>query len=288
MNKNIDKYMETHMDEYVKRQERMKQRLLVTPHVVDLYIPPITWKGDRIGHIGGVDTFFWLLEGECFLNINEQYFLLRPGQLAYLPKGKMRAYTHVSDNFRMYEMGFKVDVDVEGRNLMEELGLTESNYVVDIPQKEEMSSYFEKSYHKELYKNPVLELQWCANIINIICLYVKARQNIEGSAGHVFAPVREYMIQNIDKTISTEELAALVCMQPNYFIRRFKAVFGVPPTMYLARLRLYKAMELLISTDMSTEQIARRVGMEDPSYFARFFKKNSGVTPREYRNAFRK
>ncbi len=286
MQKYKDEHMERQMDEYVMRQELRQSQLMVHPRNVDLYIPPITWKGDCVGHIGRADTFFWLLEGECFLNINSQYFVLRPGQLAFLPKDKMRAYTHVSDNFCMYEMGFTAESD--GENLMAQLGLTESNYVVDVPQKEEMSGYFEKSYHKEMFKNPVHNLGWCANLINIICLYVRERQNTDQSEERFFAPIKDYMLDNLNKTISTEELAGLVFMQPNYFIRRFKKAFGVPPMAYLARLRLYKAMELLISTEQSTEQIARQVGIEDTSYFARFFKKNSGVTPREYRKAFRK
>ena len=89
------------------------------PEALYLYVPPIVWKGDSVGHMGEYDLFFWVLEGECFLRIDSQNYIIRPGQLAYLPKGKMRAYTHASERFSMYEMAFSATSDA--KNLMETL-----------------------------------------------------------------------------------------------------------------------------------------------------------------------
>ena len=139
-----------------------------------------------------------------------------------------------------------------------------------------------------MFKNPIYDLAWSANIINIIKLYTKARQNQDENNNPILAPILDYMNANLQFHITTEELSALVHMQPNYFIRRFKAACGLPPIAYLGHLRIYKAMELLVSTTESIEQIARTVGFTDTSYFSRFFRKNCGVTPSEYRNAFRR
>ena len=259
--------------------------LTIIPRSIDMYLPPMVWKGDCIGHIGARDTFFWVLEGECFLTIDSQCFIVRPGQLAYLPKGKRRAYTQTSPSFIMYEMGF--EASVRGKNLMDMLGFMQSDYVVTIPQKEELSQLFENSAHVEMYRDPIYDMAWCANIINIIRLYAQARSKQNNDASRLFAPVLQYMTDHLDQTVTTEELAALVYMQPTYFTRRFKAIYGLPPIAYLGHLRLYKAMELLTSTNEPMEQIALAVGIEDASYFARFFKKNCGITPSEYRNTFK-
>ena len=122
----------------------------------------------------------------------------------------------------------------------------------------------------------------------MIRLYAEARQAQTLGGDELFAPVLSYMTAHLDNTVTTEELADLVHMQPTYFIRRFKASYGLPPIAYLGRLRLYKAMELLSSTTLSIEQISTEVGIQDSAYFARFFKKNCGVTPSEYRNAFKR
>jgi len=258
----------------------------VTPMAVYLYVPPIVWKGDSVGHIGGNDLFFWVLEGECFLKIDSESYIIRPGQLAFLPKGKMRTYTHISEKFSMYEMAFVAESD--GKNLMEQLGLSEENYVVDIPNREEMSFLFESSCRTEMFKNPIYDMAWCANIINIIRIYTEQRNKIESSESVFFRPVTSYMNENIEKNINLNELAELVFMQPNYFITRFKKTFGLSPIAYLNRLRIYKAMSLISTSDTSIDEIAKSVGILDTSYFARVFKKHCGATPSEYRRAFRR
>jgi len=260
--------------------------LNLKPIDIYLYVPPMVWKGDCVGHIGKNDTFFFVLEGECFLTIDNEYSIIRPGQLAFLPKGKKRAYTHVSERFCMYGMAFSAQSD--GKNLMQILNLTEENFVVDIENKEEMSAFFENSYRVELFKDPLYDVTWCANIMNIIKTYARAHRNHSEKNSKLFKPVLLYMKNNLTKQIKTEELSSLVYMQPTYFTRRFKEVFGIPPYTYFLRLKLYKAMELLVSTNESIERISSYVGITDTSYFARMFKKNCGVTPTEYRNAFRK
>jgi len=260
--------------------------LWVKPFSIRMHVPPVVWKGDPVGHIGARDTFFWILEGECYLNIDSQYYIARPGQLVYLPKGKLRSYTHASTTFSMYEMAFAANVN--GKDLMEILDLKTSGFVVDIDPQDEMSRLFESSNRIELNKNPVYDLAWCANLINIIRLYTQAHQKQEKQNRIPFTPVLEYMAANLHHSISTEDMARLIHMQPTYFIRRFKDAYGLPPVAYLGRLRLHKAMELLVTTDRPIEQISCSVGIQDAAYFARFFKKHCGITPSEYRNLFKR
>lgn len=258
----------------------------IKPINISLYIPPIVWKGDSVGHIGENDVFFWVLEGECFLNIDSESYIIRPGQLAYLPKGKMRAYTHISERFTMYEMAFSVTTNNE--NIMKMLNLTENNYVVDVPDIKQMSLLFESSHRKELYKNPIYDINWCANILNIIRIYAEEKQKTASHDNVVFKPVLQHMTKNINKNIKIEEMANLVYMQPTYFIRRFKKTYGLPPCAYFNRMKIYKAMGMLAGTDNSIESIALTVGIGDTSYFARLFKKYCGVSPSKYREEFKK
>ncbi len=261
--------------------------LTLRPIAVYMHIPPAVWKGDRVGHIGSNDTFFWVLEGECLLTVGERNTIVRPGQLAFLPKGIHRAYTHVSARFAMYEMAFSASVN-EGQNLMRFLQLPGADLAVDIDDAEKMSRLFEGSYHKELFKDPLYDIAWCSNLMEIIRLYTEAHRVQSGKARSDFAPVLQLMEEQIDRPLKTEKLAAAVYMQPTYFIRCFKAAFGIPPQAYLTRLRIYKAMGLLVSTDQEPSDIAAAVGFADPAYFNKVFTRNCGISPKEYRAAFRK
>lgn len=262
------------------------ENLTIEPKEVCLYVPPIVWKGDAIGHIGVNDLFFFVLEGECFLSIDSENYIIKPGQLAYLPKGKRRAYTHVSKHFSMYEMAFSATCD--DKNLMELLGLTDDNFVVSITDTEKISSLFESSHRKELYKNPLYDIGWCANIINIIRIYANERQKQNSLESQLFKPVLDYMSANYDKTLKTEAFASLVHMQTTYFIKRFKKNYGLPPIAYFNRMKMYKAMGMLSGTDLPIEQISKKIGITDTSYFARVFKKYCNITPSQYRTEFKK
>ena len=263
-----------------------KSGIYIRPLDVSLFIPPMVWKGDPLGHIGKNDVFFWVLAGECFLRIDSDYFIVHAGQLAFLPKGKFRSYTHTSEQFTMYEMAFSASMD--GQNLMEAFGMCDGNFVVDIGNGDEMSRLFEGAYRKEMNKNPLYDIIWCSNILTIIHIYCESRRTKKGSEKLYFSEVIRYMENNLDKSVKIDDLAAIVYMQSTYFIRKFKKEFGVPPLAYFSKLKMYKAMQLLVTTDLSVEEIAFRLGINDPAYFSRFFKRICKTTPTEYRKAFQK
>ena len=251
-----------------------------------LYVSPILWKGDPVGHVGANDVFFFVLEGECYLNIASETHILRRGQLAFLPKGKVRKYTQMSDGFAMYEMSFSVTAN--GENLMEALGFTDGNYIVDVPNIDMLKELFESSVRIEFIKSPLHSISAFANTLNVIKIYGEARSRLESDERSRFSSVIGFMTENMSKQLTLGKLSEVACMHPTYFIKRFGNAFGMPPIAYLNRLRIYKAMSFLSSTECSIEEIAELVGIQDRSYFARIFKKYAGVTPTEYRSAFTK
>jgi transcriptional regulator GlxA family with amidase domain len=72
------------------------------------------------------------------------------------------------------------------------------------------------------------------------------------------------------------------------FKRRFKAATGYTPMDYVHRLRIEEAKQLLESTAVATDEIARQSGYQDPAFFRRLFKRTTGVTPARYRQRFRR
>ena len=63
----------------------------------------------------------------------------------------------------------------------------------------------------------------------------------------------------------------------------FTSLIGQSPEKYIIKLRIQSACELLASTDMTIQQIAKSVGYEDQQYFARLFRKYLGTSPSNYR-----
>ena len=258
--------------------------LAVRPIDVALYTPPIVWKGDVLGHVGYADCFFWVLKGECYLNIDNCSYIVKPNQLAFLPAGKLRSYTQVSNDFSMYFMTFECKSN--GENVMSFLGFDKSDFVCEVDNPDEVTYLFESSNVKEFVKNPIEQLNWSANLIKLITIYAKSFNKARIDNKSFFKPALNFMSRNLDKVITVADIAKTVYTEPVYFIKKFKKAFSIPPLQYLNRLRVYNAMSLLINTRLSVDEIAKKVGVGDPSYFSRLFRKVCNISPSEYRNAF--
>lgn len=87
--------------------------------------------------------------------------------------------------------------------------------------------------------------------------------------------------------ISLDELAAEVQLSTFHFARMFKQSVGVPPRIYLTRLRVEKACELLEQTDLPITAIALEVGYSSNQVLARVFLKHMRLSPSDYRRAAR-
>lgn len=64
----------------------------------------------------------------------------------------------------------------------------------------------------------------------------------------------------------------------------FKSHTGLSPLEYLNRVRILRALELLQTTHHSIADIAEQVGIHDPNYFTRIFKKLIGYPPSYFKS----
>lgn len=96
--------------------------------------------------------------------------------------------------------------------------------------------------------------------------------------------VEEIERQYTDPKFSLYQLAERMCLSTSYLSSRFKKELGVGFVRYLNTLRVERAKQLLRDMSYRTNEIADLVGIENPRYFARVFKAQTGLTPSEYRS----
>ena len=97
------------------------------------------------------------------------------------------------------------------------------------------------------------------------------------------ARVIQSLEQEYQRNWRVAELARLAGMSRSTFIRTFEGAVGHPPIDYLIRRRVAAAMELLRGTDRPVTDIALEAGFSDSNYFARQFRRVTGMTPSRYR-----
>src|SRR5690606_34738074 len=94
--------------------------------------------------------------------------------------------------------------------------------------------------------------------------------------------VVDYIHENYREDISLESCADVVGTTPYTLSRSFKKILNINFIDYVTELRMNKAKELLINTNMKINDISECVGYRH-SYFNRIFKKQVGVTPSQFR-----
>ena len=92
----------------------------------------------------------------------------------------------------------------------------------------------------------------------------------------------EYINNNLSADLRLEALCERAGFTPVYFHKLFKASTGKKLHEYVEEQRIKKAVDLLISTDMSLAQIAYECGFSSQSYFSYAFKRCKGISPRSY------
>jgi len=100
----------------------------------------------------------------------------------------------------------------------------------------------------------------------------------------VVTRAKEFMQQNHTEDLSLSQVAKAVNTSTFYFCKLFKKVTGINFTDYLSRLRIEKAKNLLLNTNLRISEIAYEVGFQSLTHFNRVFKKLLGQSPTEYRD----
>lgn len=99
----------------------------------------------------------------------------------------------------------------------------------------------------------------------------------------IIEKVKRYCEENYSDEITLETIAEVACMSRNYFCAYFKEYTNETFWNYLTRLRMEKAREYLLNTELKVNTISSMVGYKNASHFGRIFRNYFKCTPEEYR-----
>ncbi|WP_436786965.1 GlxA family transcriptional regulator [Yinghuangia sp. YIM S10712] len=109
----------------------------------------------------------------------------------------------------------------------------------------------------------------------------------EEISGDPLATVISWALENLSEKFDIEVLATRAYMSRRTFDRRFRSLTGSAPLQWLLTQRVLQAQRMLETTDLQVEEIARRCGFRSPVALRGHFRKQLGIPPAAYREAFR-
>jgi AraC family transcriptional regulator len=111
----------------------------------------------------------------------------------------------------------------------------------------------------------------------------ESRSGSPSLPGHKLRQITDWMAENLAEEFNLDRLAARAGLSKFYFNRLFKSAVGVSPSHYHINLRLDAARRLLRETKKSVVEVALDVGYANPSHFAQLFRRETGLSPSDYR-----
>ena len=199
-----------------------------------------------------------------------------------IPANLRHSY-RLTKNGKMQKYWCHFEASVGMTNLFD---LIQTDLIVDIGTDRKLISLFKELYISAEESSTSSYIRERAILMLIIARYLEACTSItqrKNEYGTDLTPVIQYMKKNTSKNINIEELAAIVHLHPNYFIRLFKQYFGAPPLKYFNLMKIDEAKKLLQKGEFSVETIAKSIGFADVYSFSKFFKNNVGISPSKFK-----
>ena len=135
-----------------------------------------------------------------------------------------------------------------------------------------------------------LMIESLANILAVRLLrYIFGRRRLVTRTDGVLTrrkltTIIDYIMANLHRSPTLEQMAALVSLSPYHFARQFKAATGLPPHQFLVTRRVERAQQILRGRgSLNLAEVAIGVGFSDQSQFCFHFKRIVGVTPGRFR-----
>jgi len=200
----------------------------------------------------------------------------------HITKGDVfTAIPHIEHGYHCHDNGWEIWFvhfgGDQAERLLNWIGFSISQLVIRLGTSQNVIKTFDNLHGISQKKSMHYDIDASAGIYNLLLTLKKSIRQKSTNKGML-----EQVIEGNCRSL--EEMAKKANMSKYHFIRKFQAATGQTPWQYINRRRILQAKELLTQKDLSIKQIANRLGFNDPNYFSRLFKSQTGVTASRYRD----
>ena len=219
--------------------------------------------------------------------LNSALIIKRSGRTSYTVDGKN--FTADANNILFIPAGTEYSMEVEESGACVVIEFDICNMPKDafcseffFNNAKEILSTAKNILHYWTLKGPAFEAKCLSELYSIITQIatIDSYSNTLAGKYRIIHKSVKYIESNYsDCELYTTQLAEMSGIGETYYRNIFTAVFNMPPAKYIQSYRIDKAKELLVSTTLSLEEIAAKVGFANSSYLCKIFKSTTGMTP---------
>ncbi len=218
------------------------------------------------------DAYVCMVSGKVEYVFESYTFTATPENFFYLAKGSVYGINILENSSFIC-----IDFDFEDSESVRESAL----YPVASAS---VKKDFERIFHVWAQKDPWYLSDTMSSIYSLYSLSLRSKMKSYAKRSEKFSQILAYLLKNYsDPDFTVSDLAENSGMSEVHLRRIFSSSVGTSPVKYLNILRLDKAKTMLATSDYTLEEISSAVGIRDPYYFSRLFKKEIGMTPSAYR-----
>ena len=246
----------------------------------DLSICDKNWRYDNI--VSGCDQLYYIIDGECIIEINGIHHVARAGQMFFLPSHSTRTlYTEKNKTVKKYWL--HCSLSCGNKNFSDLIKLP---FFIDIEDKKLVENLFKSILVKSRDTSLTGKLEQKSDILKLLAYYVQKSGNSPNAfeQDSKISYIINYIEKNLTKPIALKDLSDMLHFHPSYFIRYFKAATGFTPMAYINNQRVILAQKLLLDVKIPIQDVGTKSGFTDLFYFSRYFKKKTGFSPTDYRH----
>ncbi len=260
-------------------------------------------RGDEIrNYVTPASTFMFVANGRAELWVNDEVWLSERFHLIHIGKGQ-RITVQSTDFLDIYMILYNASLPASALRefhmmmqtdnpFMKSWAVSPSEPLVMLERLETMLSDWQQIDNGQIDKEKDMKdvhelrrLKAKGEFIRFVHAALQERMEL-AHAPTLAEQVVRYIARNYRGMISMKQLAHQMNYTPQYVSRKFKEQMGCSPLDYTIRLRIDLARNLLCDTEATLQEIAAYVGYPDTVYFNRMFKKQTGITPGEYRRQY--
>ncbi len=255
-----------------------------------------TWQHEQFSLLDY--ELFVMTEGTLYISYGEDQFTVKEGEYLILPPSDLFRQGFKKAYSSFYWMHFLPDLKSLPQYTEEPLNPEEVRTYFTIPQQSKLQRP-ERIVVMMKQLQDIVKNKYPISSINTMTTSIITElygQIVTDSGPYekpqdqkqIYLDIIDYIQLNINRNITLTEIAMTFGYNPKYLSHLFARIRGIPLKQFILQQKIDAANFLLADGDKTVTEISRELGFSDSHNFCRTYKKSTGLTPSEYRNAYSK